>query len=76
MIPETRLKLVDIKRTYDQPQLTSKEPVGYVSGFTGLAAARDLNDREQQLQINSPVFEGDRLATQPGSKLQPTMDDG
>lgn len=76
LIPETRLKLVDIKRTYDPPPLTPKVPVGYVSGFTGLTAARDLNGREQQLQINSPVFEGDRLATQPGSKLQLTMDDG
>jgi hypothetical protein len=63
LIPGSRLKLVDIRRIYDQEQLDPKIKVGYVARLEGNATARDLNGRVQQLQINSQIFEGDRIET-------------
>ncbi|UCH40201.1 MAG: FecR domain-containing protein [Gammaproteobacteria bacterium] len=77
LIPGTRLKLVDIKRIYDQPEeLSLKVRVGYVARLEGRVIARDVNNGVQQLQINSQVFEGDRIETEVGSRIQILMDDG
>lgn len=76
LIPGVRLKLVDIKRIYDQPVLAPKIRTGYVVSLTGKVSAVDVNDRVNQLQINSPIFQGDRLETELGSNLHVTMDDG
>lgn len=76
LIPGSRLKLVDIRRIYDQEQLAPKVKVGYVAKLDGKAIARDVNNRVQQLQINSQIFEGDRLETEVGSSVQILMDDG
>ena len=76
LIPGSRLKLVDIRRVYDQEQLAPKVKVGYVARIEGDAVARDLNGRVQQLQINSQIFEGDRLETEMGARIQILMDDG
>jgi hypothetical protein len=76
LIPGVRLKLVDIKRIYEQPQLMPKVRVGYVFSLDGKASAGDVNDRVQQLQINSEIFQGDRLQTEMGSNLHVMMDDG
>ncbi len=76
LIPGSRLKLVDIRRIYDQEQLDPKIKVGYVARLEGNATARDLNGRVQQLQINSQIFEGDRVETEPGARIQILMDDG
>ena len=75
LITGTRLKLVDIKRIYE-PELVAKKRVGYVSRINGRVAAIDVNDSEQLLQINSAIFEGDRLETGLGAQLQIIMDDG
>ena len=42
----------------------------------GNASARDVNDRLTQLEINSRVYEGDRIETDPDSTLFLIMDDG
>lgn len=74
LVNGARLKLVDIKRIYE-PELAPKVKVGYVAKLEGAAYARDVNDRRQQLQINSQVFEGDRIETDPESTLVLLMDD-
>jgi hypothetical protein len=76
LISGTRLKLVDIRRIYDQEQLEPKIKVGYVARLDGKAIARDVNNRVQQLQINSQIFEGDRIETEIGSRIHVLMDDG
>jgi len=76
LISGTRLKLVDIKRIYDQEQLEPKIKVGYVARLDGKAIARDVNSRVQQLQINSQIFEGDRIETELDSRIHVLMDDG
>jgi hypothetical protein len=76
LIPGVRLKLVDIKRIYDEPVLAPKIRTGYVVSLSGKVNAIDVNDRANQLQINSPIFQGDRLETELGSNLHVTMDDG
>ena len=58
LIPGLRLKLVDIKRIYEQEELAPKIKVGYVAQLEGQASARDLDGRVNQLQINSRIFEG------------------
>lgn len=76
LIPGTRLKLVDVKRILDVDELEPKKKVGYVARLEGQASARDLNGRMQQLQINSEIFEGDRVETMSGGRLQILLDDG
>ena len=77
LIPGTRLKLVDIKRIYDQQEeLAPKVRVGYVARLEGRVIARDVNKGVQQLQVNSQIFEGDRIETEVGARIQILMDDG
>jgi len=76
LIPGTRLKLVDIKRILEQEELLPKIRVGYVARMEGQVIARDPNGRVQQLQINSQIFEGDRIETEVGARIQILMDDG
>jgi len=76
LIPGLRLKLVDIKRIFEQEELAPKIKVGYVAQLDGQATARDLDGKVNQLQINSRIFEGDRLETEIGARLYILMDDG
>jgi hypothetical protein len=76
LIPGVRLKLVDIKRTYEQSEITLQVRVGNVISLTGKARASNVNGRAQKVQINSLIFQGDRLETEPGSSLHIIMDDG
>jgi hypothetical protein len=76
LIPGVRLKLVDIKRIYEQPEITLQVRVGNVVSLTGKARASNVNGRAQQVQINALIFQGDRLETEPGSSLHIIMDDG
>ena len=76
LITGSRLKLVDIKRILDQEDLSPKIKVGYVAKIAGQANARDINGRILELQVNSRIFEGDRLETEPGAQLYILMDDG
>ena len=76
LIPGLRLKLVDIKRIYEQEEMAPKIKVGYVAQLEGQATARDVDGRVNQLQINSRIFEGDRLETEVGARLYILMDDG
>ena len=71
----TRLKLVDIKRVIER-ELKPKTKVGYVARIAGQASSTDINDRAHQLQINSQIFEGDRITTKDDTKLFVIMDDG
>ena len=75
LIPGMRLKLVDIKRTYEPPEPISRVRVGYVVGLNGKASVSNVHGRMQALQVNAPVFEGDRLETGLGSSLHVMMDD-
>ncbi len=75
LISGSRLKLVDIKRIYEE-DLAPKTRAGYVARMTGSATSRDINDRTTQLQINSRIFEGDRIETALDSTLFLIMDDG
>ena len=76
LIPGVRLKLVDIRRIPDQEALIPKIHVGHVAQLGGQASARDINGRMVQLQVNSSIFESDRLETEPGAALYILMDDG
>ncbi|MBT8433650.1 MAG: FecR family protein [Gammaproteobacteria bacterium] len=76
LIPGLRLKLVDIKRVNQQEELTPKIKVGYVAQLVGQATSRGVDSRVHQLQINSQIFEGDRLETEVGARLYILMDDG
>lgn len=76
LIPGMRLKLLDIKRIADQVELEPKIKVGYVAQLDGQATARDINGKVKQLEINTRIFEGDRLETAMDSSLQLAMDDG
>ena len=76
LIPGARLKLVDIRRILDQEELIPKIKVGHVAQLGGQASAIDINGRVQQLKISAPIFEGDRLETEPGARLYIQMDDG
>ena len=75
LIPGMRLKLVDIKRAYEPPEPISRVRVGYVVGLDGKASVSNVHGRMQALQVNAPVFEGDRLETGLGSSLHVMMDD-
>ncbi len=74
LVNGARLKLVDIKRVYAE-EVAAKTRVGYVSRLEGRATARDVNDRVEELQINSQIFEGDRVETDAESHLLIVMDD-
>jgi hypothetical protein len=76
LITGTRLKLLDIKRILDQEELSPKTKVGYVEQLGGQVNAIDINGRVHQLQVNSQIFEGDRLETELGARLYILMDDG
>lgn len=76
LIPGRRLKLVDIKRVFEQEELPPKTRVGYVARLDGQATARDDNGRVALLQVNSLIFEGDRIETELGSHIEILMDDG
>lgn len=76
LIPGLRLKLVDIKRVYEQEELAPKIKVGYVAQLIGQATSRGIDSKVHQLQINSQIFEGDRLETGAGARLYVLMDDG
>ncbi len=75
LVNGARLKLVDIRRVYAE-EIAGKIKVGHVARLEGRATARDLNDRFGELQINSQIFEGDRLETDAESQLLIVMDDG
>lgn len=76
LITGRRLKLVDIMRIREPEEPIRKIRVGYVSQLEGRVSARDDSGRIQQLQINSMIFEGDRIETDLGSRVQIFMDDG
>lgn len=76
LITGVRLKLVDIKRIHEAEELDPKVKVGYVAELDGKVIARDHNGNAQQLQVNSQIFEGDRLETELGASLYILMDDG
>ena len=75
LIPGMRLKLVDVKRTYEQAQPIPRVRVGYVVGHSGKANVSNVEGRIQPLQVNAQIFEGDRLETGLGSSLHVMMDD-
>jgi len=75
LINGTRLKLVDIKR-FQQKEVVGKQKVGYVVRQTGRASVKDLNGDIQGLEVNSQIYEGDRITTASGASLYVLMDDG
>jgi len=75
LIVGTRLKLVDIKRI-QQKEAVSKQKVGYVVRKQGQAVVVDLSGRSQELELNSQIYEGDRITTAVGANLYILMDDG
>ena len=75
LINGTRLKLVDIKRIHQQ-EVSEKEKVGYIVRLEGQASVKDLNGAIQRLEVNSQIFEGDRITTATGANLYILMDDG
>jgi len=76
LIPGMRLKLLDIRRVFEQDELPPKIRVGYVSQLDGKVSSTDDFGREAILQVNSLIFEGDRIETDPESRVQILMDDG
>ena len=75
LVNGARLNLVDIKRIYTE-EVESKLKVGYVSRLEGSATVRDINDRIEELQINSQIYEGDRIETDAESQVSIALDDG
>jgi hypothetical protein len=75
LVAGSRLKLVEIKRVAEQI-VSNKHKVGYVVRQKGQIKVRDLNGETQILEINSPIYEGDRITTGMGSTVFIAMDDG
>jgi hypothetical protein len=75
LVPGSRLKLIEIRR-FEQKEISKKKKVGYVASQHGQATVKDLNGNTQVLQINSEVYEGDRISTGQNSNLFIAMDDG
>ncbi len=75
LVTGSRLKLVDIKRIH-QVDVSSKRKVGYIVRQEGQASVQDHNGDIQGLEINSQVYEGDRITTMKGANLYILMDDG
>lgn len=75
LINGTRLKLVDIKRIH-QEEISTKAKVGYVVRQQGEASVKDDSGNIQGLEINSQIYEGDRVTTATGANLYILMDDG
>ncbi len=75
LINGARLILVDIKRI-QQEEISSKQKVGYIVRLEGNASVKDTNGHIQGLEINSRIYEGDRVTTVAGANLYILMDDG
>lgn len=75
LITGSRLKLVDIKRI-QQEEVSNKHKVGYVVRQEGRASVKDLDGNILGLEINSQIYEGDRITTEVGSSVYILMDDG
>ena len=75
LIGGSRLKLVEIRRIAKQVT-SNKNKVGYVVRQKGQVMAKDLNGEMQTLEINSPIYEGDRITTGMDSTAFIAMDDG
>ena len=75
LVGGSRLKLVEIKRITTQLP-GNKSKVGYVVSQKGQVIVKDLNGETQTLEINSPIYEGDRITTSIGSTAFIAMDDG
>ncbi|MCH7880459.1 MAG: FecR domain-containing protein [Proteobacteria bacterium] len=75
LVPGSRLKLIEIRR-FEQQEISKKKKVGYIASQQGQATVTDLNGNTQTLQINSEVYEGDRISTGQNSNLFIAMDDG
>jgi len=75
LVTGSRLKLVDIKRIHQQ-EVSSKEKVGYIVRQEGQASVKDQNGAIQGLEVNSQIYEGDRITTAAGASLYILMDDG
>ncbi len=75
LINGTRLKLVDIKRIY-QEDISTRVKVGYIVRQQGGASVKDAIGNIQGLEINSQIYEGDRITTAAGANLYIQMDDG
>jgi hypothetical protein len=75
LIEGSRLKLVDIRRIAEQI-ISNKSKVGFVVSQKGQVTVKDLNGETQTLEINSPIYEGDRITTGLNSTAFIAMDDG
>ena len=75
LVAGSRLKLVEIKRVAEQV-VSNKSKVGFVVRQKGRVTVKDLNGETQILEINSPIYEGDRITTGMGSTAYIAMDDG
>jgi len=75
LVTGSRLKLVDIKRIH-QEEVNNKEKVGYIVRQEGQASVKDLNGAIQGLEVNSQIYEGDRITTASDANLYILMDDG
>lgn len=75
LINGSRLKLVDIKRI-QQEEISSKVKVGYIVRQEGEASVKDASGNIQGLEVNSQIYEGDRITTVAGASLYILMDDG
>ncbi len=75
LVSGTRLKLIEVRR-FEQKEISNKKKVGYVASQQGQASVKDLDGNTQVLQINSEVYEGDRITTDPESSIFIAMDDG
>lgn len=75
LINGSRLKLVDIKRI-KQKEVVGKQKVGYIVRQLGRASVKDVNGDIQGLEVNSQIYEGDRITTATDANLYILMDDG
>lgn len=75
LITGSRLKLVDIKRI-QQEEVSNKHKVGYVVRQDGQVSVKDQDGNIQGLEVNSQIYEGDRITTEVGANLYILMDDG
>lgn len=76
LIVGSKLKLVTIKRIHEINDRSNLSPVGTIKDVKGYVIATDKNGKESTLKANSPVYEGDRIKTADGSRVEIDMVDG
>ncbi len=69
LVPGARLRLVTVRRILPLRPTPTLRQVGWVAELQGRALAEDRTGLQRLLQMDGPVYEGDRVDTGPDSRV-------